>query len=89
MGIIELITKEDLQFFKAELLMEFKKILNSSSLQPEHKWMKSCDVRKLLRISAGTLQNLRINGTLSYTRIGKTLYYKTDDINRVLEQNKS
>ena len=89
MGIIEFITREDLRFFKAELLMEFKKILNASSLQPEHKWMKSCEVRKMLRISAGTLQNLRINGTLSYTRVGKTLYYKTEDINRILEANRS
>jgi hypothetical protein len=33
-------------------------------------WLKSVDVRKMLNISPGTLQNLRINGTLRYTKIG-------------------
>lgn len=45
---------------------------------------KSYEVRKLLNISAGTLQNLRINGTLAYTKIGGLMYYKYSDIEKVL-----
>jgi hypothetical protein len=48
-------------------------------------WLKSIEVRKLLKISPGTLQNLRINGTLRFTRIGSLLYYKQEDINKLLE----
>ncbi|EHQ25081.1 helix-turn-helix domain-containing protein [Mucilaginibacter paludis] len=48
---------------------------------------KSCEVRKMLNISPGTLQNLRINGTLRFTKIGSIMYYKLEDINKVLEGN--
>jgi hypothetical protein len=51
------------------------------------KWLKSSEVRKMLNISPGTLQNLRINGTLRFTKIGSIMYYKLEDINRVLEGN--
>lgn len=49
------------------------------------KWLKSIEVRKLLNISPGTLQNLRINGTLRFTKIGGMLYYKLEDIHKLLE----
>jgi hypothetical protein len=78
MTAIELITKEDLKQFKSELLTE---------IQPgqSKQWLKSNEVRKLLNISPGTLQNLRINGTLRYTKIGGMMYYKLEDIHKVLE----
>ena len=36
--------------------------------------LKSKDVRDMLGISAGTLQTLRINGTLAWSKIGGTYY---------------
>jgi hypothetical protein len=48
-------------------------------------WLKSNEVRKMLNISPGTLQNLRINGTLRFSKIGGMMYYKLEDINKVLE----
>ncbi|HEX7356116.1 MAG TPA: helix-turn-helix domain-containing protein [Ignavibacteriaceae bacterium] len=83
---IEIITKEDLQLFKAELLQEIKQLVKPSEVSAKA-WLKSADVRKLLNISPGTLQNLRINGTLRYTKIGGTMYYKTEDITKLLEGN--
>ena len=59
-----------------------------SKTQKKKKWLKSNEVRKLLNISPGTLQNLRINGTLSYTKIGGIIYYAYSDLMKVLEQNK-
>ena len=44
------------------------------------------EVRKILKISPCTLQNLRINGTLNYNRIGGIIYYKYDDITKMLNQ---
>ena len=55
--------------------------------QPK-KWLKSSEVKKLLRISPGTLQNLRINGTLTYTKIGGSIFYSYEEIIKVMEQNK-
>ena len=83
---VEIITKEDLRQFKSELLEDLLKVLQPN--QPQVKqWLKSQDVRKLLNISPGTLQNLRINGTLRVTRIGGIFYYKAQDITKILEGN--
>jgi len=81
---LEIITKEDLKEFKSELLTEIKQLIQPGQGQSK-KWLKSIEVRKLLNISPGTLQNLRINGTLNYTRIGSIIYYKQEDINKLLE----
>lgn len=35
----------------------------------------------------GTLQNLRINGTLTFTKIGGIMYYNYSDIEKVLNGN--
>ncbi|GAC1313934.1 MAG: helix-turn-helix domain-containing protein [Mucilaginibacter sp.] len=81
---LEVITKDDLTAFKGELLTEIRQLMQPGQGQSK-KWIKSNDVRKLLNISPGTLQNLRINGTLTFTRIGSIIYYKLEDINRLLE----
>ena len=86
---IEILTKDDLFQFKNELLSEIKKILKSEENSTLKKWLKSKEVIKLLKISPGTLQNLRINGTLTYTKIGGTLYYDNSDIEKILTTNKS
>ena len=83
---VELITREDLREFKNELLNELKQIMQPGQVQTK-KWLKSSEVRKMLNISPGTLQNLRINGTLRFTKIGSIMYYKLEDINQVLEGN--
>ena len=81
---VELITKADLEQFKKELFEELK--TGGHRPKPElPQWLKSYQVRNLLKISPGTLQNLRVNGTLSFTRVGGILYYNQEDIMRVLE----
>ncbi len=81
---VELITREDLREFKTELLNELKQIMQPGQGQFK-KWLKSSEVRKMLNISPGTLQNLRINGTLRFTKMGSIMYYKLEDINKILE----
>lgn len=80
----EIITKEDLEQFEERLINQIKVLLGNRADEPK-KWLKSYQVRNLLKISPGTLQNLRVNGTLRYTRIGGILYYKYEDIMQVLE----
>ena len=84
---LEIITKDDLKTLKQEIITELRTILGGKTEQK--KWLKSADVRELLNISAGTLQNLRVNGTLPYTKMGKTLYYEYSDVVNILNQNKS
>lgn len=83
----QLITREDLNEFRELLLSDLTAIINSKPLQ-QKQWLKSNEVRKLLNISAGTLQNLRINGTLTYTKIGGILYFDNSDIEKLLNGNK-
>jgi hypothetical protein len=78
------ITKRDLLNFSNIILSEIKEIVALKE-QPTQ-WLKSSEVRKLLKISPGTLQNLRVNGTLNYNRIGGILYYKYDGIAKMLNQ---
>ena len=83
-----IITTEDLLEFKLELLDDIKQLLNNQSGNITKKWMKSPEVRELLSISAGTLQNFRINGTIPYTKIGGVIYYDYEEILQVMEVNK-
>ena len=83
---VNLITQEDLVEFRKLLLNDVKEIINNT--QEQEKWLKSAEVRKLLNISPGTLQNLRINGTLKYTKIGGIMYYDHSDIDKLLNGNK-
>ena len=82
---VEVITREDLNQFRSLLLNDLKEIIYSKP-NPSKQWLKSSEVRKLLNISPGTLQNLRINGTLSYNKIGGTIYYKYEEITKMLEK---
>jgi hypothetical protein len=83
---IELITKHDLQQFKVELLNDLKALMKPSG-EVNKEWLKSSEVRKLLKISSATLVTLRVNGTLRYTKLGGMLYYRYSDIVKVLESN--
>lgn len=85
--VIDLITREDLNEFRNLLLNDLKQLIQPQSQpQPQQvkQWLKSNEVRKLLSISPGTLQNLRINGILTFTKIGGTMYYNYPDIEKVL-----
>ena len=83
----EIITTEDLQVFKTELFREIRKMFLEHHGQPAKKWLKSYEIRKLLGISPGTLQNMRMNGTLPFTKIGGVLFYDYENIRKMLESN--
>ena len=84
---VQVITIEDLNEFRNLLLNDLKEIIHSKPQQAKQ-WLKSKEVRKLLNISPGTLQNLRINGTLTYTKVGGIMYYDNSDIEKLLNGNK-
>ncbi len=85
----QLVTISDLEKFKSDLLLSIQNLLSDTKRQDEKKWLKSYEVKKLMNISAGTLQNLRTNGTLPFTKIGGIIYYNLADIENIMEGQKS
>ena len=86
---IEVITKEDLNELRQLLIADLSTLLEIKPQQQQKKWLKSNEVRELLNISPGPLQNLRINGTLTYTRVGGILFYESAHIDKLLNENKT
>lgn len=83
-----IITTDDLREFKLELLEEIKSLITKQSSGTLKKYLKSSDVMDLLQVSPGTLQNLRINGTLPYTKVGGIIYYDAEEIQNVMTANR-
>ena len=50
-------------------------------------WIDGQMVMQALHISPRTLQTLRSNGILPYSRIGNKLYYRRQDIEKILADN--
>lgn len=82
------ITTDDLRDFKMELLEEFKELLSKQETGKLKKYLKSSEVMDMLQISPGTIQNLRINGTLPYSKIGGIIYYDAEEIQKVMTANR-
>ena len=69
---IELITVEDLNNLKEQILEDLKKYIKTTN--EEDTWLKTCEVKRILGCSEGTLVNLRSNGMLPYSKIKGTIY---------------
>ncbi|PIX09110.1 MAG: DNA-binding protein, partial [Flavobacteriaceae bacterium CG_4_8_14_3_um_filter_34_10] len=82
-----IITQADLDQFKEDVINELR-LLMAKEKTVKTKWIKNREVKKLLQISNSTLQTLRANGTLSYTKIGGILYYDAEEIEKMMEDNK-
>ncbi|MDR2824151.1 MAG: helix-turn-helix domain-containing protein [Prevotellaceae bacterium] len=63
---------------------ELDKLVEYSFLED---WIDSQDVMQALHISPRTLQTLRTNGILPYSRIGNKIYYLRRDITKILSDN--
>ena len=84
----EIITRDDLALFKRELIQELYELISSAQTPTAKRWIKSFEVRQMLGISPGTLQNMRVNGTIVYTKIGGLIFYDYDDVIKLMESNK-
>ena len=79
-------TVEDLQQFKMELLREIKKLLVNTPVPLPKPWLKSYEVQKMLKISAGTLQHLRDSGQLKFSRVGGLIFYEMKDVDEMVKK---
>lgn len=83
---VDMITKEDLQSFRLQLIDDLKNLLLPSQKKSEE-WLRSSEVRKKLKISTGTLQNYRISGKLKSSKIGSIHFYRSVDVEKMLNAN--
>lgn len=83
-----ILTIDDLQALKRELVEEIRNLLTQRQGTAPTRWLKSHQVRRMLTISPGTLQHLRRNGTLPFTKIGGVLFYEASDIENMLQHRK-
>ena len=75
----ELLTKDDLEIFRKTLISDIKNLI-SANKREEKEWLRCSDVRTMLNISTGTLQNLRMTGKLRSHKVGGIHFYKRSDI---------
>ncbi len=84
----QLVTLDDLEKFRVKLMMDIKMMLEGHLGKSPKRWLKSYEVREMLKISSGTLCSLRANGKIPFTRIGGLIYYDAVEIDRVLQTQK-
>jgi hypothetical protein len=82
-----IITKEDLEEFRLQLLNDIRQILKPGEVKIVKPWMKNAEVMKLLDISANTLQRLRVSGKLPSSKVGGIHYYRYENIERLLNSD--
>ena len=83
---LDIITKQDLNDFKEDLIKEVSSIVEDST---NKEWLRSSEVMEMLSISSGTLQNLRINRDIPFTKMGGTLYYERAAVVKALNKSKA
>ena len=50
-----------------------------------NRWMDNQEVCRQLNISPRTLQTLRDNGTLAYSQINHKVFYRPEDVSRIVK----
>lgn len=82
----EIITSEDLQQFRIQLLEDFKLLLRDYKETPRKKWLKSFEVMTMLNITKNTLKTYRTTGILYGKKIGGIYYYAYQEIQELLQK---
>lgn len=89
----EIVTKEDLRQFglllvdKIEAVFKAKDSGRKETLELE--WIKSKSVRKLLDISAGSVQNLRTSQKVRFKKVLGSYYYNKKDLQKLFDDDKN
>jgi len=82
----QLITGQDLEVFRQRLLIDLGQVIKEHMNLVPKKWLKSHEVRKLLKISPGTLQHLKATGAIPYSKVGGVHYYEYEKLQQLLKK---
>ena len=81
---IERSTYEELLTSFNSFVVQMKAMAGRGTDKRLGEWLDNQDVCQILNISPRTLQTLRQNGTLAYSQIEHKIYYKPEDIERII-----
>lgn len=79
---VDVITREDLDGFKSELIRVFESKLDL--IGQRHEFLTGEEVKELLDISTGTLQNYRIRGILNFAKVEGKIFYLYADVQKMI-----
>ncbi|RYM35741.1 DNA-binding protein [Brumimicrobium glaciale] len=89
---ISIVTQEDLQELKDSILSSLEslkeELLTQSTSSPDPVLLKSHQVQRMLAISQGTLQNMRVNGIIPFSKVGGVIFYDKQDILNIIDDLK-
>ncbi len=86
----DIVTKDDLRQFGLLLINDIRKIVEKAessekdTIDPE--WLKSRVVRKLMDMSPGSLQNLRVTGKVRFKKVLGSYYYNKSDLRKLFSE---
>ena len=84
------VTKDDLRQFGLLLINDIRNIIEKTetnekdTIDPE--WLKSRVVRKLMDMSPGSLQNLRVTGKVRFKKVLGSYYYNKSDLKKLFSE---
>lgn len=84
------VTKDDLRQFGLLLINDIRNIIEKTdtngqdTIDPE--WLKSRVVRKLMDMSPGSLQNLRVTGKVRFKKVLGSYYYNKSDLRKLFSE---
>ena len=83
--LLDITTKDDLKEVEKKIIEK----INQLGSKEEKRFLRSSEVLELLNISASSLQNLRVNGILPFTKLGGSIYYDRNQIYKILDDNEA
>jgi hypothetical protein len=85
---VEVVTQEDLEKFRMRLLDDLKNwaVQFSGSGNESMEGLRTRHVRQILNCSTGKLHLLRNAGKLRCKKIGGTVYYRKEDVKKLIEE---
>ena len=81
---IECSTYEELLTSFNSFVAQMKAMASRGNDKKLGEWLDNQDVCQILNISPRTLQTLRDNGTLAFSQINRKVYYKPEDVKKIL-----
>ncbi|WPU99119.1 helix-turn-helix domain-containing protein [Mucilaginibacter sp. cycad4] len=79
---LEVLTVDDLEKFRQQLLTDIKDLLQPKQYQK--RWLKTADVMKMLGMSEVTLQTLRKQGKIPFKKLRGVCYYDAEELDDYL-----
>ncbi|MCF8294003.1 MAG: helix-turn-helix domain-containing protein [Chitinophagaceae bacterium] len=83
---VDLITQQDMDTLH-EKVDRLINLLEKQPIPQPSEWIKSFEVKKLLRCSDSTLSNYRKTGLLKFSKVGGVHYYRNDDVQKLIESH--